>query len=247
MKKLFCEGFTALDVAEPLMSFDAGTASAEARDLMIERGSIIAGVRKDGFVAGYMEIPDLDGGTCGGAIQPIEEGSIVPQTASLRNVIAVLAGHPYCFVSYLGVVDSVVTRNDLQKPPVRMWLFGMITILEMYITRSIEERFPNGTWKSMLSRGRLEKAREIQEERRRRNQYARLLDCLQVTDKAQILMKDPAAREDLSMSSRKEGEKAVKQFESLRNNLAHTQDIITYDWESIVAMAERLDRIMTRI
>jgi len=247
MKKLFCEGFTALDVAEPLMSFDRGTAAVEARDLMIERGAIIAGVREDGFVTGYMEIPDLDRGTCGNAIQPIEDGSIVPQTASLRDVIAVLAGHPYCFVSYLGVVDSVVTRNDLQKPPVRMWLFGMITILEMYITRSVEERFPDGTWKSMLSKGRLAKALQVQEERRRRNQFARLLDCLQVTDKAQILLKDEAAREDLGVSSRKEGERTVKQFESLRNNLAHAQDIITYDWESIVAMAARLDRILTRI
>ena len=98
-----------------------------------------------------------------------------------------------------------------------------------------------------LSEARLEKARQLYEERGRRSQDVRLVDCLQLGDKMQILMRNEKAREDLGFASRKTGEKTVKDFQSLRNNLAHAQDIVTYDWDMIVAMATRLDRILARI
>ena len=33
-------------------------------------------------------------------------------------------------------------------------------------------------------------------------------------------------------------------LEKLRNNLAHCQDIVTGDWEAIVALSENLDRVL---
>ena len=33
-------------------------------------------------------------------------------------------------------------------------------------------------------------------------------------------------------------------MEKLRNNLAHSQDIVTNDWETIVALAENLDDVL---
>ena len=74
-----------------------------------------------------------------------------------------------------------------------------------------------------------------------------LLDCLQLVDKARILMKDPDFREDAGLGSRRATEKAIRDFESLRNNLAHNNDIVTYDWDTIVSVSQRLDKIMTRI
>ncbi|MDP6558285.1 MAG: hypothetical protein QGG71_26720, partial [Pirellulaceae bacterium] len=39
-------------------------------------------------------------------------------------------------------------------------------------------------------------------------------------------------------------EEAAKMLEKLRNNLAHSQDIITNDWETIVTLSERLDEVL---
>jgi hypothetical protein len=33
----------------------------------------------------------------------------------------------------------------------------------------------------------------------------------------------------------------IKAFESLRNNLAHAQDIVTYDWAQIARMAQTIE------
>ena len=128
-----------------------------------------------------------------------------------------------------------------------MWLFGMITIVEMFIVRTIEIKYPQSTWRSELSPERLKKAEDLQNERKRRNQHVSLLDCLQLGDKAKILMKDLEIREDMGFESKRTVEKVTKDFESLRNNLAHAQDIITYNWDSIVIIAKRLNKIMTRI
>ncbi|MHC4206613.1 MAG: HD domain-containing protein, partial [Planctomycetota bacterium] len=54
----------------------------------------------------------------------------------------------YCFVSVLGNVGGVITRSDIQKPPVRMWLFGMITILEMFISRLLKAKYQDSSWQT---------------------------------------------------------------------------------------------------
>ncbi len=94
---------------------------------------------------------------------------------------------------------------------------------------------------------RLKKAEDLQNERKRRNQHVKLLDCLQLGDKIKILIKDPEMREDMGFESKRTAEKGSKDFESLRNSLAHAQDIITNNWETIVVISRRLNIIMTRI
>jgi hypothetical protein len=247
MKRLFTEGFIAMDIADPLYSFDSDKSAAEVKGFMSEKDLQIVGIRNDGVNAGYVERQDLDRGTCSDHMHRFEEAQILPNASHLPEVIDILDEWKYCFITILGSVGAVITRNDLQKPPVRMWLFGMITIVEMYLVRVLEEKFPDNTWRDELSPSRMKKAKILQEERKRRNNPAKLVDCLQFSDKAQILMKDRAMLEDSGFQSRKEGVRAIKDLESLRNNLAHSQDIITYNWDAIVRMSQRLEKIMTRI
>ncbi len=90
----------------------------------------------------------------------------------------------------------------------------------------------------------LDKAVQLQQERLRRNQHASLLDCLQFSDKAQIIVRDESLRRQVGFASRHRGEEVIKILERLRNNLAHSQDIVALDWETIVQMSENLDRLI---
>jgi len=36
----------------------------------------------------------------------------------------------------------------------------------------------------------------------------------------------------------------IKAVEALRNNLAHAQDIIARDWDTIVGLSENLDKVL---
>jgi hypothetical protein len=229
LNRVFTEGFTAMDVAEPLISFDAETSVISARETLSRKDFDVAGVRRDGSIAGYVAREDLEGGCLGDA---------------LREVIAVLDLHPQAFVSVLGRVGGIVTRSDMLKPPVRMWLFGMISVLEMSMTRLILNECRDEAWRERLSEGRLRKAEELLEERRRRNQALSLLDCLQFSDKGQIVMKMPELRSRTRFESRKAGEQVIKRLESLRNDLAHNQDILAANWDTIVQLSSNVDTLV---
>jgi hypothetical protein len=125
-----------------------------------------------------------------------------------------------------------------------MWLFGLITLIEMRFLDLIELRFQDEGWQKYLSNQRLEKAVALQVERQRRNQDPRLLDCLQFSDKAQILVRDETLRSQIGFASRRRGDETIKNLEKLRNNLAHAQDIVTLDWETIVGLSENLETVI---
>jgi hypothetical protein len=68
------------------------------------------------------------------------------------------------------------------------------------------------------------------------------MDCLQLSDKAQILVDDPVAMERIGMKSKKVAKRTIKSLESLRNHLAHAQDIVQHDWPQIARLSMRLEK-----
>src|SRR5262249_58034490 len=124
----------------------------------------------------------------------------------------------------------------VQKPAGRMWLFGMVTLIELRHTRLIQETCPDEGWRAYLSEGRLRKAEGLMAERRRRHRSVGLLDCLQLADKGQIVARNEEIRNRTIFASRREAEDGIRMLEGLRNNLAHAQDIVSSDWEPIVQL-----------
>jgi hypothetical protein len=249
--RLFLRSLVAHDIADPLPSFDRATSAEWVRSVMSEERCPVAGVRGRGKVDGYVLQDELAGGACGDYAHPLDTAAILPDSADLVDVIKALRDCPWVFVKSFGDVGGIATRSDLQDPPVRMWLFGLITAMEMRFMSLIERRFgavddgaAGGEWAKYLSPARLEKAREMLDERRRRDQSPTLLDCLQFSDKGHIVARDSSLRERAGFPSRRRAEEVVKRLEKLRNDLAHAQDIIDSDLDTIVALAENLPKVM---
>lgn len=242
---LFLRSLTVMDIAEPLASFDGGTPADEVCALLGRRGWERAGVREEGLVTGYVERGDLSGGTVGDHVRPFGPDDLVASSASLAETIASLDANGRCFVSVLGRVGAIVTFRDLEKPPVRMWLFGMITIVETFMTRRIRVRYPEGSWTPLLSPARLAKAGELRAERLRRGQDADLLECVQLADKAIIFVKTPGAVEAFGFPSRRQAEEAFQRLQALRNALAHVQrEIVSRDFQLVARLAASVERIL---
>lgn len=242
MKRVFTENFSVDNIAEPLASFDADASAESTLAIMKEDVYRVAGVRVRGVIAGYICQEDLKTGCCGNVLRPFDPDDVIPETLGFPDMLSLLTERRQLFVSQLGHVGGIVTQTDLQKPPMRMWLFGVITIIEMGLTGLIEKRFTESEWQALLSEKRLEKAKTLLEERRRRKQNVQLLDCLQFSEKGQIVMRTPELREQLQIQSRRRGEETVKRLEELRNNLAHAQELS--NWEGIVQLAENLDKVL---
>lgn len=244
LRRVFQQGFVVHDIAEPLVSFDASTPSDKVASFMRDRHFEVVGIRVDGLVQGFVSLDELSDGECGNSMHTIAPNQIVKDLLPLSDLVLRFEDQRRLFVSMLGQVGGIVSRTDLQKPPVRMWLFGMITLIEMRLNRLITQQYPDGAWCQYLSAGRVEKAEELLSERRRRSQDLDLIDCLQLSDKFQIIAKSKPLREGSRFESRRQLESAAKMLEKLRNNLAHSQDIISSDWETIVGLSQRLDKLI---
>jgi len=240
LRRLFLEGFSAMDVAEPLVSFDEDANAEATCQFMQKKRFDLVGVRRNGLVEGYARHEDLTSGVCGDHFRPFTpDDDLVPDTANLIDVVKSLAINQQCFVSILDRVGAIITLTDLEKPPMRMFLFGMITMIEMMMTEILRQYYPRDSWQEFLSDQRLALAKKLQEERNRRGQQIELVDCLQFGDKGWIITYDEKLRETLGHKSRNETRNAVKEFETLRNNLAHTQEIIPSGWQRIVIACSR--------
>jgi len=69
----FLRSLTVHDIAEPLPSFDSETPADQVRAALEEHHLQIAGVREDGFIAGYLVIDELGEGPCAQFCHPIHE------------------------------------------------------------------------------------------------------------------------------------------------------------------------------
>jgi hypothetical protein len=243
--RVFEQAFTALDIAEPLLSFDFNRPAEEVFALMIEARVGAAGVRKDGILWGYVDATSLlRGGTCEDCRREFASGEVLPAASSFTEVIEVLTRHDWCFVTTLGTVIGVISRMDVQKPAVRMWLFGLITVAEQEFTERVRRRWPEESWTGLVSPQRLEKARELCAERQRRKDYCELVECLQLGDKIGILMSEPAELAILDIPTASAAKRVSRQIESLRNSLAHAQAIGDQDWPQIVRLARRAQQLV---
>ena len=238
-------GLRARDIAEPLKSFDGESPAAQVKSMMQANQISVAGIREAGEVVRYIHLHEMgDIGTCNQYAHDFDTAIVLEDSAWMTDLVRGLNRSPVVFIKLLGSIGGIVTRQDLQDPPVRMWLFGMITSIELRFVYLISQHLPHDRWKQYLSSGRIEKAQNLQQERQRRNQHASLLECLQFSDKAQIMIRDETLREQAGFASRSRAEEAIKILERLRNNLAHSQDIVTMDWNTIVQMSENLDRLV---
>jgi hypothetical protein len=240
----FLTGFSARDLAEPLLSVDEGSPSAATETLFSTSGVDVVGVRKAGKIIGWCSADQLSNSPEQIACQPFDAATLISDAAPLNEVVCLLHVHPRLFVRAFGHVCAVVTRAAIEKPPARMWLFGLVTISEQRVTRMIDDLLPSDAWQEHLSAGRLAKAREVQAMRRQRGQQRTLLDCLQFADKGQIVARNESLRARTRFSSRSEVEKFVQALQDLRNNLAHAQDIIG-DWDVIYELAANVHQIVS--
>src|SRR5688572_19977015 len=167
LRRVFQQGFVVQDIARPLVSFDDFAPAPQVKEILDAKKHDLAGVRTDGVLTAVVEVGDLAGAACGQFAKPIDASLLVPDSMPLAELVLRLKDLPRLFVVALGQIGGIVSRLDLLQPPARMWLFGMITLLEMRFTRLIELQCPDESWKSSISEGRLRKAEALLFERQR--------------------------------------------------------------------------------
>lgn len=125
-------------------------------------------------------------------------------------------------------------RGSIDSLRFRSWLFGVLTLLELR-ARDLIRRDPD--WRSLISESRLDKAHLVKDERARRGRMMATVDALQFGDVGWLAVRYDGWYDYFGVQSKKAAKQLVKRLELLRNALAHSQDIVTHEWETVLAVA----------
>ena len=247
LRQIVEQTMTIRHLAESFVSFDGQRTVVEVRSFMDDKDFDIVGVRHNGVVAGYAKRTELDAGTLTDHLVSFQASPILEESDPILDALHLLRESPFVFVLAFGQVSGIVTKGDLQKAPIRMWLFSVISLLEMQFLRIIRGCYPDNSWKSLIPSDRLQSAHRLFEERCRRNEAIDLADCLQFADKKTIILKNERLRSSLGLRSRTNAEDVLKRLEHLRDKLAHAQDIITDQWPQLIEVAEAAENMLSRV
>lgn len=244
LRRLFDDRVTARYVAEPLVALDGMTDASTARDLMDQRGFDIIGVRQLGVVEGFADRMDLNAGSLAQHMRPFEERQLVDESVSVIDILLRLKEIPSVCVEVMGQVSAIITRGDLQKAPVRMWLFALISLLEMHLLRLLRSRYEDEDWADLLPTRKLNSIKYEFNQRRKRNEEIDLADCTVFTDKVLALSKTEPLRTALGLESEDSVMPAFQDIIQLRNDLAHGHDIVRNGADHLARIATQTEELL---
>ena len=247
LRDLFGSVICVREITEHLVSFDGDHSGVEAAAFMAKRNFDVIGVRENGVVVGFTRQIDEPGLLVRDSKRIFSASDMIEASDSLTCVLEHLKQDNYVFVRILGHVGGIVTRGDLQKAPFRMWLFGLVSLIEMHLLRILRAKYPLGEWKSKISAGRLQKAMEFHKDRVRRNIECDPADCLQFSDKVDILIGSEEFRHLLGFESRSASKRFFDDIRKLRDDLAHSGDIVSPRWPRLIGLTKESERVLSAL
>jgi hypothetical protein len=183
-------------------------------------------------VVGYVKQSDLTDGLCENHMWGFQSSDVVSSSTSLVETMKILQHIKRVYVRHDGNIDGIVTKGDLQKLPVRMFLFGHITLLEIQFAYLIRHFYPNDTWKGHfdIDKGKIRKAEHFLNKAKARNEALFLSDYLGLDTKGKIVVEARILNEAVDMAF-------VKRLYEIRNYVAHGDDILgNNSWEDLLIL-----------
>jgi hypothetical protein len=191
LRNLFETGITARAILEPLLSCHSEANAIEVAKILLDKDFDVAGVQEspDGHVIGFVFRDSLKDGIVRNHLNKMTAECLISDSTPLASLLSIFKTKEYVFVLMGRHVEGIITRADLNKPPVRVYLFGLISLLEMHLTYWIKRAYPtNEDWKGKLSDNRLKKAGKLLSNRQSQNLETDLVDCLQFCDKRELIV-----------------------------------------------------------
>jgi len=184
LRAVLAAGVVARAIMEPLRSCAIDADALDIKQILEKRGFDRAGVKiiNEGSVIGYVERNRLLRGAVKDFVQPVSTEFLVSDATPINVLLSVLGRKEYLFVLVGAEISGIVTRADLNKPMVRVYLFGLISLLEMHLRFWVRPTYADESWSKLLKKERVELAYVLQRQRMTRNEDITLLDCLQFCD-----------------------------------------------------------------
>ncbi|WP_373495753.1 hypothetical protein [Aquiflexum sp.] len=223
LRLLFEEQINVLSIAEKLIIFEKDNYKEE----MEKRNFHSAIVNVGGEM---MKYDDGDESPLPISTEDLMESN-TPLLIAFRMLIV---QRRYFIKDETGYLAYIVTRTDLDKIPLRIGFFGMISLLETHLKDLIRKYLP--AWQESLTDNRLSGARDIYEGKKEQKEEIDLVQCLQFGDLGSIFSKNQRFKKFDDSLSRDRFVQTMNSIGKLRDALAHSQSNLGFSWSEIDQM-----------
>ena len=246
--RILSEQIKVLQLSEPFASYDESADSLTVKRFMERENFDMIGIRKSGFITGYVKRVDLSGQKLVDHIQKFDDQCTVLECDKpIIEALKALADKDHVFVSVFGKVAGIITRADLHKRVVSMWVYGLISTFEIHMLALIRNLYRNKDWKSLLKQERLKEIRKSHKSRMQQNSEIDELDCTQFCDKAELIGKHKEALEITGIGKTKWDTLSGKLERRLRNPVAHAQRLSVNKWKEMMGWLGQAEQIIKQI
>jgi len=150
----------------------------------------------------------------------LDDSILVASCASLLTALNKLDDKEFLLIVDGIHISGILTKADVQKLPVRLYAFTVITYLESLMATVVEcSNSEPGTWINRLSSGRRDKVIEKQHKLKSEGIDPSLIECCDFCDKRDLVQRIHYLPEPFI--------KDLKDIEKLRNSIAHAASFIT--------------------
>ncbi|HGM4804193.1 TPA: hypothetical protein ACKP0Y_004314 [Serratia marcescens] len=229
LKKIFMDSVTTKNICEPLLSCEMDMVATDIRDMLSQRDFDFAGVIDENKkVVGYVSTQDLGDGVISDYRKNIERDTVISDSTPIPLLISELSIKECLYVNFGRDILFIVTKADLNKPPVRMFVFGVISLFEMHLNYWVSSFYKNDDdIKAVIGEERFTNAFNLYQAAKENNENegVNLVGYLQLGDKKKLLCcLDEFCR--VFMFSKKKIKKFIEIVQKLRDNIAHSQSSI---------------------
>ena len=244
LHRILDDSFVVQHISVPLDCCNSSDDAQQVKRRMESVNFDLMGLKENGNITGYVRREDLKDGSCLKYRRAFLNGEIVSNRTPLGRLLRMMVTRPQLFVLEHAEINGVVTRADLQKPPVRMVLFGLLSLHEMYMLLMVRVCYSTEQLKKIP---RLEDARIMLAKRLDRNEDIDLADCLTLTEKNNLLLNASGFSEFLGFASSKDAELYFKNVVILRNKLAHGHDLVDgFGWDQMAKTIINLESFLSK-
>ncbi|MGJ7923054.1 hypothetical protein [Neobacillus sp. LXY-4] len=247
LRKIYSDNLSVTLIAEDLISCSLDDDPEAIKRKMEEFDFDYFGVESNGKIIGYIMKQELGDQSISNYVHYFAMEDLVSESTSLIEVLQILKEKHPVFILEKNQVSKLITVADLQKQPIRMLVFGLISLLEMELVQLIMNSYPNEDWKSCLSEGRMTKVVQVHETRKEKNEGLGVIECLQLSDKGTIIKKTPGLLKQLGFVSKTDAAQFFRSIEEMRNNTAHSQEYVYEDFNEFLENINRVEKILDLI
>ena len=213
-------------------------------EIMHRRNYDITPVKENGRFVGYVErdllvkMKQIEP-----AIQQIKLDIVVSADTYVHEMIDLFQKSRFFFVNRANDLVGLVTYADLDKIPVRVWLFILICKFEFLLLQLIKNFYEGSSWLNKLTAKRRKKITDLFDEKRKHDIDISLEDCLNLGDMIELLECDRKLRSFVGYTSKNSCKRECSGLDVLRNNVMHPSNSLVNNYDGVKVLSKRKDRL----